>query len=236
MTATATPSLSHRTATAASLVAAPALLLGSALLMPALKSDEQEQLRIIAGHSTSYLWFTLLLLAGTMLFVPAFHGLARVVHPSRAMRVGSALVVFGSMASVGDTTTQFLIRQMATHGHASPQMAAVVTSFDSSTGAAQLFAVGGLGLVVGTVMVAVTLRRARLVSWPTAAALGLGMAANLVGFIAMSKPLIVGSSAILLAALTGVTLALQNSRDAGSSRAVPATPPAAESPAASGIA
>lgn len=202
------------TITVASLVAAPALLLASALVMPALSSDEHEQLQTIAAHSTRYLWFTLLLLGGTMLFVPAFHGLTRLTSRSRALRVGSGLVVFGAMASVGDTTTQFLIRQLATRGHATPEMAAIVTAFDSSTGASQLFALGGLALTVGGITVAVALQRAGVISWPVEAAFAAAVVANLVGFIAQSTPLIASSSALLLITMSAVAAAVSHHPEA----------------------
>jgi hypothetical protein len=198
-----------RRGTVGSLVAAPTLLLASALVMPALTSDEQDQLQTIAGNSTRYLWFTLLLLAGTMLFVPAFHGLTRHAAPSRALRVGSGLVVFGAMASVGDTTTQLLIRQLATRGRATPQMADVVSAFDSSVGAAQLFAIGGLALLAGGVTVAISLQRAGVISWQVAAVFAVGLIANLVGFMAQSGGIITGSSALLLIGMTLIGVALQ---------------------------
>jgi hypothetical protein len=213
-----------RRGTVASLIAAPTLLLTSALVMPALTSDEQDQLQTIAANSTRYLWFTLFLLAGTMLFVPAFHGLTRLTAPSRALRVGGGLVTFGAMASVGDTTTQLLIRQLATRGHATPQMADVVTAFDSSVGAAQLFAVGGLALVAGGITTAIALRRAGLISWPVAAVFAAGLIANLVGFMAQSGAIITGSSALLLIGMTLIGVTLQRRHPSTAQASAPAAP------------
>lgn len=217
--------------TIASLVAAPALLLASALVMPALASDEQKQLRTVATHSTRYLWFTLLLVAGTMLFVPAFHGLSRLTRRSRALRVGSALVVFGAMASVGDATTQFLIRQLATRGHATPDMAAVITAFDSSTGAAQLFALGGLALTGGGITVGIALQRAGLISWLVAAAFAAALVANLAGFIAQSTPIIAGSSGLLLITMAAIAAAVSRRTQRAAGTNDQQTTPAATSAA-----
>jgi hypothetical protein len=125
------------------------------------------------------------------------------------MRVGSGLVVFGAMASVGDTTTQLLIRQLATRGRATPQMADVVSAFDSSVGAAQLFAIGGLALLAGGVTVAISLQRAGAISWQVAAVFAVGLIANLVGFMAQSGAIITGSSALLLIGMTLIGVALQ---------------------------
>jgi hypothetical protein len=190
----------------ASLVAAPVLVLASALAMPKLASDEQEQLRIIAAHDQRYLWYTVLLLVGTMLFVPAFHGLAVLVPDSRGTRIGAALAVFGAMASVGDTTTQFLIRELATKGGGGRAMADSVTAFDSSPGAAQLFALGGLALVAGGITVAVALRRAGLVPTPAGVCVSIAFVANLLGFIVGSIPLIAGSAVLLSLGLGVVAL------------------------------
>jgi hypothetical protein len=216
--------------TAGSLVSAPLLILASALVMPKLSSNEQVQLQTIAAHSARYLWFTLLLLAGTMLLVPAFHGLVQLVPGSPGLRLGAGLVVFGAMASVGDTTTQFLIREMATRGGATARMAAVVDGFDSAPGPAQLFALGGIALVVGVVAAAVALRRSGVIRTAVAAALAVAIVVNLVGFIAQSTPVIVASAALLLVAMGAIAPAVSRAegllpaeRAGGSGAGVPLT-------------
>ena len=53
------------------LVLAPLFALASALVAPPLKSDAREQIAVIAAHPERWYWFTLLLLIGSILLVPA---------------------------------------------------------------------------------------------------------------------------------------------------------------------
>jgi hypothetical protein len=191
------------------LLAAPALLLVSALVQPALKSDERAQLEVILAHRDRYFWFTLLLLLGTMLLVPAFHALRHATAaPSRATRVGSALAVFGALVATGDAMTQFVFLQMAAPGRDLGDMATAVQDFDEATGPAQLFLVGGLALIVGAIVLAVGLRRDGLAGRWVSILFAIGVVANMVGFIVQSVPLLVASSAVLLVAMGALGVGL----------------------------
>lgn len=203
---------------AGSLMAAPILLLASALVQPALESDEHAQLREILAHRDRYFVFTVLILFGTMLLVPAFHALAHATSvPSRATRVGSALAVFGALVGTGDAMTQFVILQMAAPGRDLDQMAPVVRDFDSANGPAQIFAVGGLALILGGIALAVGLHRDGLASAWVSVLVAVGIGANMAGFVAQSVPLLVASSAVLVVGLgrLGVTVLRRPVRDAG---------------------
>lgn len=216
----------YRAAGAVALIAAPALILASALVQPALKSDEHAQLQVILAHHDRYFWFTVLLLAGTMLLVPAFHSLLRMAPAaSRPMRVGSALAVFGALVGVGDATTQFLIWQMATPGRNLGQLADVMQKFDNADGPAQLFALGGIALVGGTITLAVALYRAGVMPAWAGLLLGAGMIVNLIGFISLSVPVLVASSLMLL--LSMGTLGFGLLREAEPSAPLAQTPTAA---------
>jgi hypothetical protein len=194
---------------AASLLAAPVLLLAAALVQPALKSDEQAQLREIVVHHDRYFLFTVLILFGTMLLVPAFHTLVGATRaPSTATRGGSALAVFGALVGTGDAMTQFVFLQMAAPGRDLHQMASVVQDFDSANGPAQIFAVGGLALIFGGLVLAVGIRRDGLAPAWVSVAVAVGVAANMVGYVVQSVPVLVVSSVLLLIGLGHLGLGL----------------------------
>src|SRR4051794_711235 len=90
------------TAAAISMVAAPLFLVASALVSPELKSDESAQLDVIAAHATRWYWFTLLLLIGSILLVPALLGIAALVRERspRLGNLGGGLAVIGSMIAI----------------------------------------------------------------------------------------------------------------------------------------
>lgn len=184
---------------AVTLFAAPVLLLASALVQPRLESDERAQVQEILTHHDRYFLFTVLILVGTMLLVPAFHTLGRACsRPSTATRLGSALAVFGALVGTGDAMTQFVFLQMAAPGRDLDQMASVIQDFDSANGPAQIFALGGLALIVGGTALAVGLHRDGLTPRWVSTLVALGIAANMVGFIVQSAPVLVASSALLV--------------------------------------
>jgi hypothetical protein len=187
---------------AASLLAAPALLLAAALVQPALKSNERAQLREILAHHDRYFLFTVLVLFGTMLLVPAFHTLVRAsTTPSTATQVGSALAVLGALVGTGDAMTQFVFLQMAAPGRDLAQMASVVQDFNSADGPAQIFAVGGLALIVGGVVLAVGVHRDGIAPGWVSTLVAVGVTANMVGYLVQSVPVLVISAALMLVGL-----------------------------------
>jgi hypothetical protein len=191
------------TAAAISMIAAPLFLVASALVSPALKSDEGSQLDVIAGHSTRWYWFTLLLLIGSMLLVPALLGLAALVHKRapRLAAVGGGLAVLGGMIAIGDVMTQFVSWQMVAKGADHDQMAALLHRFDNAPGVGVVFSVGGLAVLIGVVLLTIGLLRTRVA--PTWAALGLSVATllNIVAFSSASAAGVAVSWAVLLVAM-----------------------------------
>jgi hypothetical protein len=87
-------------------------------------------------------------------------------------------------------------------------MARVVDDFDSATGPAQLFAVSGLALIAGAVTLAVGINRDGVAPGWLGALFAVGVAANLAGFVVQSVPLLVVSSAVLLASMGTIAVGL----------------------------
>lgn len=191
------------TAAAISMIAAPAILVASALVSPELKSDEGSQLDVIAAHPTRWYWFTLLLLIGSMLLVPALLGIAALIHERspRLANVGGGLAVIGSLIAIGDVMSQFVSWQMVADGANHDQMAALLHRFDNAAGTGVVFSVGGLSILIGVILLTVGLIRSRLT--PAWSAIGLSLATllNIVAFSSASAAGVAASWAVLLVAM-----------------------------------
>jgi hypothetical protein len=191
------------TTVALSLILAPLFSLGSSVVSPALKSDEGAQLDVIAQHPTRWYWFTLLLLIGSILLVPALLGIGALAR-ERAPRLGSiggGLAVLGALIAIGDVMSQFMSWQMVATGADHAQMAALLKRADETTGVSAVFTVGGLAILIGTVLLTIGLIRGHVA--PPWAAIGLSASVviNIAGFSAASTPLVAASWALLLASM-----------------------------------
>jgi hypothetical protein len=188
---------------AVSMIAGPLFLVASALVSPQLKSDEGAQLAVIAAHPTRWYWFTLLLLIGSILLVPALLGIAASLHERspRLANLGGLLAVLGSLVAIGDVMTQFVSWQMVAAGADRAQMAALLHRFDNAAGVGVVFNVGGLAVVTGVILLTVGLIRTQIA--PAWAAVGLSVATllNVVAFSSASAAGVAASWIVLLAAM-----------------------------------
>jgi hypothetical protein len=186
-----------------SMIAAPLFLVASALVSPQLKSDEGAQLAVIAAHPTRWYWFTVLLLIGSILLVPALVGIAALVHPRspRLAIVGGSLAVLGSLIAIGDVMSQFVSWQMVADGADRAEMAALLHRFDNAAGVGAVFNVGGLSILVGVVLLTIGMMRAQVA--PAWAAIGLSVATilNIVTFSSASAAGVAVSWIVLLVSL-----------------------------------
>src|SRR3954454_19605791 len=194
------------TTAAISMIAAPVFLIASALVSPELKSDEGSQLDVIAANPTRWYWFTLLLLIGSILLIPALLGIAALVHrrSPRLANVGGGLAVVGSLVSIGDVMSQFVSWQMVASGADHDQMAALLHRFDNAAGVGVVFSVGGLAVLIGVILLTVGLIRTRVA--PAWAAIGLSVATllNIVAFSSASAAGVAVSWVVLLVAMGSI--------------------------------
>lgn len=185
------------------LFAAPLLLLGSAVISPAIEHDEAAQLAVVARDPGGYYLFTLLIFVGTGLLVPAVLGLMHMLRqraPTLA-NLGGSLALIGVVIAVGDALSQLTIWQMAAPGADQAQMAALLVRVDEAPGAALIFRIGGVSFVLGFVLLAVGLYRAKASSAGVAAGLALGALLNVAGFVIGSTVVIDISCVALLLSL-----------------------------------
>ncbi len=192
-----------RTAIGGSMIGSALLMLGASVASPAIKSDEAAQLAVIVQHPTRYYLFTILILASSMLFVPALIGLMRMSAERSPVlsNLGGTLSLLGALVAVGDSTSQLVIWQMGARGADRAQMAALLHRYDNVAGSALVFTIGGLAIVVGIVLLSIALFRAQAAPAWACAALVAGTVLNIVGFSAASLGVLILSSVVLLAAL-----------------------------------
>jgi len=80
-------------------------------------------------------------------------------------------------------------------------MAALAHRYENAPAASIIFVVGALGLVAGSVLLAVALTRSRIAPIWAGALLPLGMVVNIAAFGAGSRLLLIASSVVLLVPL-----------------------------------
>jgi Domain of unknown function (DUF4386) len=198
-----------------SLVLSPVFLLAAFVVVPTMASDTRAMLAAIAQHPTQWYLFGLFLLVSYVLLAPAVLGLMHLLRDRAAAwsGIGGSLALLGTISAVTDTRLVFVTWQMAAPEADRDQMVALLTRLEASAGATLPFILGTLGLVIGTVLLAIGLYRARTVPTWVAAALGAGIVANLAAFIAGSRPGLIASSAILVLAYGYVGLVFLRQSD-----------------------
>ena len=164
------PARFARTAIGGSMIGSAALLLGASLAWPAIKSNEAAQIAVISQHPGRYYLCTILILASSMLLVPALIGLMRMGAERSPVlsNLGGTLSVLGALIAIGDSASQLVIWQMGARGADRAQMAALLHRFDDVAGSSIVFSIGGLAIVVGVVLLSMALYRSRTVPacWP----------------------------------------------------------------------
>lgn len=189
-----------KTAAGVGLIGAPLLTLIASVASPAIKSDETAQLAVIAHHPARYYAFAIFTLAGIMLLVPALLGLMQMTR-DRAPgwgNVGGTLAITGTLIAAGDAASQLVVWQMGAPGVDRAQMAALLRRFDDTLGSSLVFTIGGLAFLIGLLLLAIGLRRARAVPIWVAIGIPLGGLLNIVGFTAASVEVLIVSSLLLL--------------------------------------
>jgi hypothetical protein len=117
------------------------------------------------------------------------------------------------LVAIGDAATELMYWQMGSPEANHDQMAALADRFESANGSSVIYSIGGLAVIVGTLLVAIGLWRTRVVPRWVGVGLVVGMVANIVGFGSASQPVLVASYVVLLAAcarIAGVVLGAQS--------------------------
>jgi hypothetical protein len=186
----------------AALILSPLFGLAAGVVAPALHSDVAPQMATIADHPDRWYWYSMLLAANLILMVPALLGLRVLLRETspRLSAVGTTLAGLGAVVGLCNIPLQLAYREIATSGVGASVMNPLADRIENSSGAAVLFAPGGLALVVGTVVLTIALVRSRVAPLWVTAAYVLGAVGQLVGFSAASVVTITVSFALSLVA------------------------------------
>jgi hypothetical protein len=191
-----------RTVTGWSLILAPLTGLAAAIALPALRDSRSAEISAIAGHQDRFYLYALAMLISSYLFVPAFFGIMNLIRErsSRWAYLAGGLAQVGMLVAIGDAATELMYWQMGSPKANHAQMAALADRFESATGSGLIYNIGGLAVVLGTLLVGIGLWRTRVVPRWTAVGLVVSVGANIVGFGSASQPVLVASYVLMLVA------------------------------------
>jgi hypothetical protein len=201
-----------RTTVAWSMILAPLAGLIGAVALPALRSTRGKELTAIAAHPDRFYVYAISLLISSYLFVPVFVGLLNLIreHSPRLAYLGAGIGLFGMLVAIGDAATELMYWQMGSPHADHAQMTALAERYESAAGSSLVYTIGGFATLLGSVLVAVALWRARAVPRWTAVGIPVGVVANVAGFGAASQPVLVASYVVLLAALGRIASVVLN--------------------------
>jgi hypothetical protein len=199
------------------MVAMPLIWLASGVICPPLKSDGAAQLAVIRAHPDRWYWFTLLLLVGSVLLIPALLGVMRLLRePSPKLAViGGWLALLGALVAIGDVATQFVTWLMAQSGQDPVQMARLLDRVGSSAAANITYTIGGPALLVGILLLSIALFRTRVAARWVPFAFFAATVLNVVAFSNDFAVAVTASYVVLLAPMIYLArLVVRNTTDA----------------------
>jgi hypothetical protein len=163
------------TATCCLVIAPVVILIGEALL-PARSAAPIRQLAIVAGHPESWYAAHLLLFIGVAMTVPAVTALGALLRPRRPTLAAAGVAIAGSAAVcfAGLLTVGFVVGQMASPSAERAEMTALFVRLFHSPGFVLPFEVVPFMFAVGMTLLAEGLRRAGIISGPSAVFLAAG--------------------------------------------------------------
>lgn len=190
------------------MIVTPIVWLAAEAISPALKSSSTDQLAVITAHPTRWYWYTMLLVIGSVAGIPASVGMLQLgaARMRRIGAIGGTLVALGFVGSVIDCANQLWAWQLAESGTNRAQAAALIDRFDNAAGINLMFAITGIGLLIGTVLLSIALvRNDNVPSW-AAVVFAVAVVVNVVAFSANSVPGVATSCVLLLAGMGGIGL------------------------------
>jgi hypothetical protein len=191
-----------------SLVLAPAFGLLAACATPGLSTSTRGELVSVAAHPERFHVYALAILISGYLMIPAFFGLMSLMRarsPRWAYLAGGVAQI-GIVIAVGDAATELMYWKMGSRGADLAEMTALSDRYDAGSG--WIYSVGGLAVLVGSVLVAVGLWRTGAVPRWVAVGVAVSTVVNLVGFAAASQPALIASYVLMLAVLGRAALVL----------------------------
>ncbi|HKC29789.1 MAG TPA: hypothetical protein VKB75_17370 [Jatrophihabitans sp.] len=203
-----------RTITGWSLVLAPLTGLVAAAALPALRDTRSAEIAAIARHQDRFYVYALGILLSSYLLVPAFFGIINLLRErsARWAYLAGGLAQVGMLVAIGDAATELMFWQMGSPTADHTQMTELANRYESAAGSALVYDIGGLAVLIGTLLVAVGLWRTRVVPRWAAAGVAVSVVANLAGFATANQPILVASYLVMLAALGRVAAVVLGAR------------------------
>lgn len=197
-----TPTRLSRTAMGAAMLLAPIAGIIAAVAHPALRDDLDQEIAAIAAHQGRYYVYALAIMISGYLLVPAFLGVLALLRDRATIwsTLAGGLAVAGLLVAVGDGAGELIYWQMGSPRADRAQMVALADRYENALGSSLPYTIGGLATLVGVLLVSVALWRTGVVPRWAAVGLLVGSVANIVGFSAVSRPTLIASYVVLLAA------------------------------------
>lgn len=161
----------RRTVAGLCLVAAPLAGLAATVVAPPAALDIGERLAIVSEYSARFLAGNLLAVLLQILLVPALLGLLHLIRGRGVVlgHIGGGLALIGVFGYMGILATEFVVLQMVGEGAERAQMIALAERVYGSVGFGVFLIMFLFGLLVGLIILAAGLWRARIIP-PWAAA------------------------------------------------------------------
>jgi uncharacterized protein DUF4386 len=197
-----TPTRLSRTAMGAAMLLAPLAGVIAAVADPALRDDLDQEIAAIAAHHGRYYVYALAVMISGYLLVPAFLGVLALLRDRATTwsTLAGGLAIAGLLVAVGDGAGELLYWQMGSPRADHAQMVALADRYENALGSSLPYTIGGLATLVGVLLISVALWRTGAVPRWAAVGLVVGSVANVVGFSAASRPTLLASYVVLLAA------------------------------------
>jgi hypothetical protein len=206
----------HRRIAGGCMILAPLLLLVSAILQPSLKSNEVQQLVIVANNLDRWFATQAFALGAIALSIPVVLGLMHMLREKQTVagNVGGGFALLGLLASTGTVTIALVAWQMMRFGLPIPVTAAVLHDAKHVAGLEIPFVILPFAFAVGFVVLAVGIGAAHLVNAGMAAAIAVGAVIVPIAYVVASDALLIIGAAILLIGLATTGLVVLRESDA----------------------
>ena len=194
----------------AALVLAPAFGLVAAVASPGLATSTDGELRSIAAQPAQFDVYAVALLVSSYLLVPAVFGVTGLLR-ARSPRLGfvaGVLTQLGLLVAIGDSAVELMYAAMGRTGDRAT-MVALSDRYESATG--WIYTIGGLSLIVGSILLGAALWRTRTLPRWAAAGFPVSVVLNIFGFASASQPMLALSYVVLLAALAPAAMEVARS-------------------------
>ena len=198
----------RKTVAGIGMVLAPLFFLGSAIVSPALHSDEGAQIASIASDMDRWFASSLLGLFSLIALVPAILGLMHMLRERENTLgdVGGGFGLVGAMFAMGGTAISMVMWQMASGGADRGEMVSLLTRLHDTAGVSVPFFFGAFALAVGLVLLAAGLMRAHAAHWTSAGSLAVGAVLFVVASATFTTGLMIVAAAFATVGLVPIGL------------------------------